>query len=134
MKTEGKYMPVKFSELFSRAISEWPVEIDLRSLSPSVSGSGRYSIEGLYDMADELEGRYIGSPEETIMRNLHTALYEVLLGVAAYVVRIKLVDLRAEEVQLRLERRLREYLAAPEDCRPQDIELCERYFAENGRK
>lgn len=133
MMTEGKNMSLEFSNLFSRAISEWPAEIDLRSLSTSKSGSDRYSVDGLYDVADERESRYIGSSEETIMRNLHTALYEVLHGVAAYVIRIKLSDLRAEAVRVRLERRLREYLAAPDDCSPQDIELGKRYFAENRR-
>jgi hypothetical protein len=128
---DGTHMSFKFEDLLSRALAEWPAEIDVHSLRRSKPESGLYSIRGLYDMADVRESRYIGSPEETIMRNLHTALYEVLHGAAAYVTRIRLSELRPEAVRVRLERRIREYLDAPEDCRPQDIELGKRYFAEN---
>ena len=48
-------MDLKFSTLLTRALSEWPSEVDLTSLKKSSPGATRYSIEGLYDMGEKIE-------------------------------------------------------------------------------
>jgi hypothetical protein len=126
-------MSLRFNDLLVRALLEWPTEIDLRILSRSDPASKRYLIDGLYDISDALEARYIGSAEEMIMRNLHWVIYEVLHEVAANVTRVKTSDLRSDAIRSGFEKNLMDCMKMSElGASPQDIELGKRYFAENG--
>lgn len=125
-------MTLNFNDLLNRAFLDWPSKINLSDLVKSGSESTRYSIKGLYEISEDVAARYIGTPEEVILRNLHDAIYEVLHGVSAYVTRIEMSELRREAIRSRFEARLHDGIKIPElNCSPEDIQLIKDYFSEN---
>lgn len=125
-------MDLKFDALLTRALQDWPSEIDLSQLEQSASESSRYAIKGLYDKADEIEERYYGTVEEIILRNLHGGIADVLHAVGAYVTRARLADLRPEAIRVKFERHLRGCMEGPDPTfPPEDIRVGKQYFTAN---
>lgn len=125
-------MDLNFSILLTRALLDWPKEIDLAALTRSSPDTTRYSIEGLYGMAEKVDERYYDTPEEIILRNMHGAIYEVLHAAGAYVTHVRISDLRSEAIRTSFERHLRECMSRPAlEYTAEDIELGGKYFSVN---
>ncbi|MFM0313726.1 hypothetical protein PQR36_02495 [Paraburkholderia nemoris] len=126
-------MSLKFGDLLARALQEWPAEIDLKHLVRSSPTSTGYTVRGLAEISDAIEAQHIGVVDEIIMRNLHCVIYEVVHAAAAYVIRIKVSELRPETVRQKLDRNVRDCMEMPDLGYPPDaIALGKRYFTENG--
>ncbi|WP_153138729.1 hypothetical protein [Paraburkholderia agricolaris] len=126
-------MSLTFGDLFARALLEWPVEIDLGRLVRSAPASTSYTVRGLAEISDAIEARHIGTADEIIMRNLHYAIYRAVRDAAAYIVRIKMSDLRSDPIRYKFEEAIKDCMTNL-DCGflSIDIELGKRYFSENG--
>jgi hypothetical protein len=122
-------MPLNFDSLLAKACLDYPEEIDLNFLLQPGENANRYTIKGLGLVCDDIADRYIGTPDEIIFRNLHSAIYSVLHGVGAFVTGVKLSTLRPEAIRIRFEKHLRHAMNMPDlGYSLADIELAKKYF------
>ena len=120
-----------FENLFARALKDWPEEITFGKLIRYESP--RFIIEGLGDLSDEIEHRYINHPEEIIMRNMHHCIYGELHDLAKKSLKEKMQDLNSEIVKKDFEDSLKYGLANPENLNwsPRSIKMAKEYFEVN---
>lgn len=126
-------MSLKFHDLLLRALSEWPAEIDLVPLVRTNPTSLGYTVSGLGEMSDAIEAAHIGATDEIVMRNLHYAIYRAVHSVAAYIVHVRMSELRPDAIQRELEEAIKDCMEMADlGYSAAAIELGKRYFAENG--
>lgn len=127
-----KNMQLDFGHLFKEALKDWPAEIDVIELAVNKGNPIRYSIEGLYELYDDIASKYIGTSEEVMLRNLHDAIYEVLHTASAYITHIKMTELRPQPIRLVFERRITSVLEEKDlGWQIDDIDKVKLYFAQN---
>jgi hypothetical protein len=59
-----------FTELYSRALSEWPAVLEL----PVRAESGSHLVEGLTALEQQISKPWVGHPDEVLMVNMHWAM------------------------------------------------------------
>ena len=127
---------LEFNTLLILALSEWPVEIELKLLRTNIGTiNERYSVKGLGNIEDSLSEVYFGKPNEVLLVNLHASISETLHALALFCKKIELDNLRGEEIQKRFERRLSNALSDSNlGWRPIDKELINKYFELNKKE
>ncbi len=120
-----------FKNLFARALKDWPEEIIFGILIRYDSPG--YSVEGLYNFAEEIENIYINQNDEVIMANLHWRIFGVLHGLAEFALKVRMQDLRPERVQKIFEDDIRNILeeSSRSNWTAEDVQLVQDYFAVN---
>jgi hypothetical protein len=120
-----------FKNLFAKALEDWPVEITFGRLVSHNPPS--FFVEGLDDISDEIENRYINHPKEVLMRDLHYRICWANQKLAEFSLRVNMQDLRPETVQKEFEKSMKYGLENPQSLRwgPEDVKLVNDYFAVN---
>lgn len=126
MKTE-----LLFKNLFARALEDWPEEIIFGKLIRYDSPG--FSIEGLYNLSEEIGKKYWDEPDEIIMRNLHYRIYGELHDLAEFCTKFIMQNLRSEKVQIAFESVIKTELDKPVDPNwgEEAVQLVMEYFAVN---
>ena len=118
----------RFTELFQKALADWPECVDLSLLDYSKTPERRYSVKGLGELEDDISTRYIGMENEILMRNLHYVIFVTLHKLAPECKSLRMCDLREDTVKVRFEEWLRKSLNI-DGWAVDDVALVERYFA-----
>ena len=124
--------PYYFSNLFQRALQDWPQKIDEAELTFYKTSEG-YTVDGLGDIYEEIDSKYILHKEEVIFREINTSIYSNLKEAFYFLKKIDLLDLREKSIKEEFERRLQEAVKHRKECRLEDsdVALIEEYFAAN---
>jgi hypothetical protein len=117
----------RFAELFQNALGDWPAEIKLEPLRYIDKFNGRYSVQGLFDISEEISAKYIGAADEILMRTLHHAIYIELHRLAPAVTSLLLRTLRQSAVESRFQLCLLEAIKT-DGWTPRDVDLARRYL------
>lgn len=126
LDASGLYFPI----LFERALRDWPQIIELSQLE--LPDTKHYSVLGLALQADNIADKYIGDPEEIILRNLHSAIFSSIHSAARYSVLIEIRYLRPSAVRANFHERLRKAVdISALNWTEADIALVHKYFAQN---
>lgn len=100
-----------FENIYALALKDWPAEIEFGGLRWSGGTNGSvYSVEGLENIgltgldALDVGNKYINTPIEIIMVNIHHAIDIVLHRLAKHCLKIKLADIRPGQVREEFEK------------------------------
>ena len=142
---------LKFENLFKKALSEWPDEMELQledqvltEVRPSDEGYDlciyktvpwdgdreAYVVKNLRKIYNKATDSHLDTEEEVIWIHVHKAITRIIRRLSLFTTHITLKNLRLEPVKQELEAELRRILK-DRDWAPQDIELIEQYFAAN---
>ena len=126
---------LNFNTLLRCALQEWPSKITLNLTLRNVGTvNERYSVNGLGDMEDEVSEKYLNAPDEVLMTNLHSAIFETIHALALFCKQVELKNIRGSEIKQRFERRLMSALNNDHlDWLPEDKLLINKYFSFNNQ-
>lgn len=117
---------LEFGALARRVLSNWPDEVKLERRT---LGDGRYLVEGLTQIAEDVEADYIGASDEVLLRELNWAVLVRLHAEALNRPAMRPTDLPHSELQRTFEEQLARNQAGGWDL--DDQALVDRYFQAN---
>lgn len=123
---------LQFDVLLGGTLKEWPEIVDLEMLEDADVNFDRYTVKGLWTLAESIEARCIGEKDEIIRGELLCALYTVILEAAKYVTSVRIDSIRTETVRMVFERRLKIAVETKDaGWQEDDLSLVRKYFEAN---
>lgn len=120
---------MQFDKLFKKALKDWPRKVLLKKIHYE---GEYYSVDKLFLHCEKVTKRYLGKPEEVIMRNLHDAIFVTLHSAAKYLLSVEISKLRRETIKNEFERRINlSWVSAEDGWTDEDRALVQQYFKYN---
>ena len=95
-----------FSEWYSKILSEWPLVVDLKSLSHADKDFKSYVVEKLMPLSDEIGDYHIDHKHDDVFRSLNWALTTTIHGAAKHVTKLNISDIREDYVRMAFDKQL----------------------------
>ena len=119
----------RFDKYFDRGISEWPEILEIKNIVFTANDKSLFLAGNMYNIYDEISGKYIGSDEEVFMTHIHRCIFLRMHNAAQFMSVIRPKDLRRSEVRDIFEKTLRT-LSKEQGWDDQDFAAIDAYFAE----
>lgn len=123
---------LRFDALFEKAIQEWPATLNLEITDWKKNHGGRFAVEGLGELADDIGNAYIKHPNQIICRWLHSAIRAVIRHAAANIETIEIRQVRRQAVREYFEDSIKRQLKIESGWNKEERELVYRYFEAQG--
>ena len=122
-----------FEDLYQHAIADWPQNIIVGEKLFYSDCTDDYIVQGLYELYESIDEKYINHPDESLIRELHYCLYGTLYKFAKYSADSNVLIIDKISLKQYFHSQLINSLSSPYECFTDDERsMIEKYLANEG--